>query len=238
MKFFLAALLLAALLSVATARPCSSNELAFVNNFYNAVTNCTEDPAKAVLLNSMLDPNMVWKSADNVTFLGGFTFVIYTCYPHVGVNLISRVNIRDSCEITFDDDGFNYYIESRNMLIYNITKDPLNPTRTLNATTFFKEFDSFTVKINPQWTPWNGKSQFIITVIDSYASPRDFYIVEGYLPSWFYLTKKRDTTQVTEQDTSKRATGSLPYYFPYPLPNAIINGSDIPINMTTLLSAY
>lgn len=213
-SLFIIALLAVACSVVVQAEYCGFVERQFITDFYNAVNNCTEDPAQMMKLRALVADDLVWNSADNVTFIGGDIFVIYTCFPHVGITLINRIPVRDSCEYRFTTTySVDKYVDSKNFLIYNITKDPLNPTRTLNATAFFKEDDDFVVTRNPKWMSDFTQPPLVAKVISSYASPREWYLVEGYLPPGFVLTK--------------RTISSGPFYWTYPLPGSVIQNTTI-----------
>lgn len=144
---------------------CSNQMEEWVNEFYGAVVDCPVNLEHKQKLRSMLTDDMIWVSADNVTFTGADIFVLYTCsYP--GLMLVRAERITQVCT-TIDSKR---HILSGNYLIYNVTGDPLDPNRQIGPLlTFFQELDDFTL------TP-----HMKVTKIQSYASPRQWYNVMGY----------------------------------------------------------
>lgn len=229
MRVWWLAVLALACVAQAQARTCFSSERELIEEFFNSVNNCTEDPSRAANLYSMLTPDMVWTSADNVTFVSSMVFVGYMCFPHVGVTLSGRDNIRDTCEFNLDDNSgdLEYHIDTKNFLLYNLTRDPLDPNKVVNTKCFFQEDDDFTLTLNPAWhRRFNPNARkYLIREIVSYASPRDFYLELGYLPEGFDLTRKRAVQQGVK-------------YFPYPEPNTIVGPTNFNMTIDQFLSLY
>lgn len=197
---------------------CVTGESAFTAKFFNAVRNCTEDPNAAMRLRSMLTDDMVWKSADNVTFLGGDTFTFYTCTPHVGVILDHVIVDRIDCDLVPKAGpyqwGYDIHIDHKSMLMYNLTRNPLT-WQPIDAKCFFKEVDDFKMVSNPVWTFFSPPSvpRFLVKEISSFASPREFYKAIGLLPPDFEVTK--------------RSWGSFPPYWAFVPSNTIVTNASI-----------
>jgi hypothetical protein len=207
---------------------CAPDENDWVNTFYGAVRNCTEDPNQALKLRSLLSNNMIWASADNITFVGPDIFTIYTCYPHVGVNLASWTPIIQYCDFIESINGqpiVEHHISTTNFLNYNLTRNVVNPSAAFTpTTTFFKENDDFKLTFNPSWTFWSNSSvpKYLLTYLSSAASPRDFYIKLSLIPPTTPTKKRSDT---------------IPPYWAFQAPVGTTISS-APVNLTQMIGLY
>lgn len=193
-------------------------ELQFINDFYRTVQGCPEDYSKLVRLRSMVADDMIWRSADNVTFISGDVFCIYTCYPFSGISMYSRTVLIEYADWVFGESGVDRHIISNNFLLYNVTKDPVFNDPTEPTTTFFKESDDFTLVRNPAFP--RSRQRFLISEISSYASPRDLYRVLGWFVDGIVPPTKRS---VYTYDQSKIL------FWPFIPPNTIIDHVNVTI---------
>lgn len=199
-----------------------ATEKEFVNEFYETVQGCPEQYSKLLKLRTMVTNDMIWKSADNVTFIGGDIFCIYTCWPFSGVSMYDRDIIIERAEWVLRDapePRVERHYNSNNFLLYNITKDPIFGNEITPVTTFFKEADDFVLVRNPSY-PRTG-SRYLISEISSYASPRDFYRVLGWFVNGIVPPTKRTPDQGSVNSGVK--------FWPLIQPNTVIDAINITI---------
>lgn len=202
---------------VVSDRPTNS-EAQFIDEFYKTVQGCPEDYSKLLKLRTLVSDDMIWRSADNVTFISGDVFCIYTCFPFSGISMYDRTIINEIAEWMFTDNGVERHIISNNFLLYNITKDPVFNDPTDPVPTFFKESDDFTLIRNPGFP--RIRQRYLVSEISSYASPRDLYRVLG----WFVDGIVPPTKKKRDIPTEPRIL-----FWPFIPPNTIIDHVNITI---------
>lgn len=194
------------------------HELQFIDDFYKTVQGCPEDYSKLLKLRTMVSDDMIWRSADNVTFISGDVFCIYTCFPFSGISMYDRTIINEIAEWMISETGVERHIISNNFLLYNITKDPVFNDPTDPTTTFFKESDDFTLIRNPAFP--RSRQRYLVSEISSYASPRDLYRVLGWFVDGIVPPTRR--RRVIPPDVRI-------LFWPFVLPNTIIDHVNITI---------
>jgi len=204
-----------------TAAVCGPFQTQLATDFYNAVTNCSEDPNQAIKFRALLADDAVWISADNVTFVGGDLVAIYNCFPHSGVNFAKRIPIRQYCSsdsLANNQGLFNERVISENDLRYNLTKDPSTGLALTPVQIDFFEMEDFELVINPNWR--TSGSLYLVHSFQSFASARALYIATGLLPSTIF-TKRDGSTALSPFSVA---------------PNSVITSA--PISFATMLTSY
>lgn len=183
MKLLSAVVLIGLLVGLTSAFPFvfPLAEADFIDDFYQTVEGCPYDYNKLLKLRTMVTDDMIWSSADNVTFGSGDIFAIYTCYPNSGVSMYDRQIIYEHAfyfDTTLVPGQPERHYVSNNDLLYNVSMNPITGVAITPFLTFFKECDDFVLVRNPNWQWGVGPSvpKFLVRAISSYASPRDFYV--------------------------------------------------------------
>ena len=201
--------------SVCADRP-TAYEAAFIDDFYKTVQGCPDDYSKLLKLRTMVSDDMIWRSADNVTFISGDVFCIYTCFPYSGISMYDRTIINEIAEWFFTDTGVERHFISNNFLLYNITRDPVFNDLTLPTSTFFKESDDFVLVRNPGFP--RNRQRYLVGGISSYASPRDLYRVLGWFVDGIIPPTKRSISPDVKI-----------LFWPFIAPNTIIDSVNFTI---------